>query len=192
MTLDAIAALWAQEPSLPLSTIASELGATRGAIAGQIARARRKGDPRFGLRPPGNQHTAPRDAESDRKPRPAPVVAEPQGSPPTAKSSPEAVEEPKVVESRPGGSRAAANGVLEPAPIKAAAPVRCEGGVSLVDLPRDGCRYPVNESGPIRFCGARCDFGKSWCACHAAIVRSGVGVSGARTFRAPFPAGRAP
>ena len=50
--IDAIAALWAQEPPLPLSAIAHELGLTRGSIAGRVARARRNGDPRFQPRPP--------------------------------------------------------------------------------------------------------------------------------------------
>ena len=51
--IDAIAALWAQEPHLPLSAIADELGLTRGSIAGRVARARRKGDLRFPARPIG-------------------------------------------------------------------------------------------------------------------------------------------
>jgi hypothetical protein len=150
VSLDAIAALWALEPQLPLSAIASELGATRGAIAGRIQRARRAGDLRFGPRPPGNQHGS--NAASDRQPRLRP-------------SKPKRVVEPApVVEPLLGLVKIAG---------QADAPVLRETGVSLIELAANGCRYPVNESGPIRFCGARCEFGKSWCSRHAAIVRSG-------------------
>jgi transposase-like protein len=65
MTLDFIAVLWAQEPQLSMSAIASELGLTRSSLARRIQRARKAGDLRFGPRPPGNQHS--RNAESDRK-----------------------------------------------------------------------------------------------------------------------------
>ena len=52
MTLDALAALWAQEPQLSLTEIGLRVGATRSVVAGRIFRLRRQGDSRFSSRPP--------------------------------------------------------------------------------------------------------------------------------------------
>jgi hypothetical protein len=77
---------------------------------------------------------------------------------------------------RPGGSAGAA-------------PEPTEDGVPLVDLRPDYCCWPETEIAPrtFRYCGKRVEReGSSWCAEHAAMARSGPGVSGT-ALRAPSP-----
>jgi hypothetical protein len=168
--LDRAAELW--RLGLSQSGIASRLGLTRSALGGAIAHARLNGSDQFPPRAASNQHGHGGASPGSGVRRAKRVASVVQGGSLTAKSAPEAVMAPQIVERRSDGPPDAVNGGLEPEPTKAAAPDRREG-VSLIDLPYDGCRYPVNESGPIRFCCARCEFGKSWCSRHAAIVRSG-------------------
>ena len=175
--LERAASLWAQGG--PMSAMASQLGCTRSSLGGVISRHRRQGGTLFPPRSASNPHGGARRGQKPK--RVETLVAEPQGSPLTAKSRLEAVMKPEAVDGRPRGRLGAPDGVLE---LQADASVRAEGGVSLIDLPHDGCRYPVSESGPMLFCGAQSEFGKSWCPTHAAIVRSVLGVSGAGSSRA--------
>ena len=170
MSLDDIAALWAQDPRLPMAEIGSRLGVSRSAVAGQIARARRKKDPRFGPRQPGSESLG-------RKPGRGP---EAQGRPLAAKSGLSAVMEPLVTEGRPDSSKAAAG---PPRPRL------------LVDLEWADCRWPIGSApdGRHLFCGRAQAPGRPYCpSCdlrHRALRVSPSATSSASTLlRAPSSA----
>jgi hypothetical protein len=140
--MDRMADMWAQ--GFSLSMVARDVGATRCSVAGKIARARLKGDLRFQPRTPGNQHTTPL----------------------AAKSVPEAVGEPRVVE----------RGPLEPCRPR-----------RLVELRPGQCRFPVNapeRGGEFLFCSAPVSVSRSgYCAVHAVLTRAGAGSSGKAAWR---------
>ena len=101
--IDAIATLWAQEPQLPLSAIADELGLTRGSIAGRIARGRRKGDHRFPARGPRKRIPKPAAARPRQKPKAVAAAASlmfGSASEPPGRPTPRAVGPPPLTSLR--------------------------------------------------------------------------------------------
>ena len=174
--LDQIVQLWNR--GLTQAQIGRVLGATASTICGCISRARERGDLRFKPRAPGSPRRVKKpkpagtDVEDNRR---AEAHATREGSV-TAKSALEAVTEPQAPDSRPGGPTDAIESVVKLMDVHQID----MPGFPLVDLAANSCRYPVSQEGSMLFRGAPVtSLGKSWCARHAAIVRSGAGVSGA-------------
>ena len=88
---DQLAELWAGET---LTQIGRQVGASCGAVAGRLSRARKAGDSRFSARPP-----KPRSDNSCKRRR------TPPGSPPAVVPPSEVVTEPMSSEGRPGAAQ---------------------------------------------------------------------------------------
>lgn len=160
-TLALVADLWLHD--MTLNQIAVRLGVSRSAVAGRVARARLRGDPRFGLRAPGNQHTTPRNVESKPSLRP------PREKRVAAPVAPVAVA-PAVV-------------AVEAAPRR---------GRLLIEMGWRDCRYAIGAAldGRHMFCGRPQARGRPYCAACDELVR-GSRVSSSPT--SSFPASpRAP
>jgi GcrA cell cycle regulator len=183
MTVDdqlaVIARLWSA--GLPLSQIASELGeATRSAIAGKVARARRKGDDRFPTRPFGPRPAAgriSRPATTHPRQRPKSVVA---AASPSCFTSPG-----KTPAAGPRELLTLVTLPLRPAPAIAPAPVE-QAGRLLINLDSTDCRWPVGAASDGRhlFCGRPQAPGRPYCPqCCARLSPSPASPSS--PFRAP-------
>ena len=158
---DDIAELWRQEPPLPLSAIAHELGLTRGSIAGRVARARRNGDERFPTRPrpTAERISKPAAVRPRQKPEPIVAVCFPNGG-----KSPR----PVVAVASPTRFRSATKPQGDPA-LRAVEPL------PLTSLQADQCRWPINapeRGGAFLFCAAPAS--GNYCARHAAMAHSSV------------------
>jgi GcrA cell cycle regulator len=78
---------------------------------------------------------------------------------------------PTVTRARPKPEKKPMFKLPQPVPVRPGPP----GGLDLLDLKADHCRYPINDAPPYRFCAASVAFaGCPWCVSHHAIVYTPV------------------